>query len=205
MTLTASAARKENYDLFTDEALSSLRDGELLLHCCCGPCATAVVERITRFTRPVLYYYNPNIMPPEEWDRRLSALKEVAKRFSAELIVPDNDCGAFTEAARGLEEEREGGARCAKCIGLRLASAADYAAKNGFKAFCTTLSVSPHKSAPLINALGRAEEERTGAVWIPSDFKKRDGYRRSVELCREWGIYRQSYCGCDFGRAYGEK
>ena len=116
-----------------------------------------------------------------------------------ELIVPDRDEAAFWAAADGLEQEREGGGRCTECFRLRLGKTRDHAAANGFDYFATTLTVSPHKNAELINTLGFALAEGSGSLWLPSDFKKRDGYRRSIALSHEYGLYRQSWCGCGLG------
>lgn len=184
------------YDKLTDEALRSV--GRVLLHCCCGPCATAVVERILPLATPVLYYYNPNIMPESEYDKRLGELEKVAAHFSVELIAEPYDAGEFLAAVRGLEREKEGGARCPVCFGLRLSATAKRARREGIEAICTTLTVSPHKDAIAVNAAGEKAAYEGGVRWIYSDFKKRDGYRRSIVLSRELGLYRQNYCGCSF-------
>lgn len=174
------------------------RSGGLLLHCCCGPCCTSVAERVVKSVKPVLYYYNPNIYPREEYDRRLQELYKVAAHFNLEVIAEPYDENEFISAVKGLEGEREGGARCPVCFELRLYKTALKARELGLNAFCTTLTVSPHKNAEIINAVGFKVQEKTGVTWIPSDFKKRDGYRRSIILSEELALYRQNYCGCAF-------
>lgn len=170
------------------------------MHCCCGPCATSVVERLLPFVKPVLYYYNPNTQPEDEYFKRLVELEKVARRFSLELIAEAYDGENFINAARGYEREREGGARCEKCFALRLRKTAQKAKELAIPYFGTTLTVSPHKNAALINELGYAIAEEEGEKWLPADFKKRNGYKRSVELSAELELYRQSYCGCAFSR-----
>lgn len=188
----------KNTDALTDGIAAN--SGGVLLHCCCGPCATSVVERLLKFVRPTLYYYNPNTQPEEEYIKRLFELKRVAKHFSLELIAEDYDGGSFLNAVRGLELEREGGARCAVCFALRLRKTAQKASELGLSCFGTTLTVSPHKNAELINSIGYALENEMGVTFLAADFKKRNGYRRSVELSNELSLYRQNYCGCLFGR-----
>lgn len=188
--------QKINYDALTEAALGSA--GSVLLHCCCAPCATSVTERVIKTVKPVLYFYNPNIYPENEYIKRLHELEKLAAYFSLELIAEDYDEGEFLSAVRGLEGEREGGARCPVCFKLRLDKTAERAKKEGLKAFCSTLTVSPHKNAAIINAIGEEIAAARNIAWIPSDFKKRDGYLRSCRMCREMDIYRQNYCGCRF-------
>ncbi len=188
--------QKINYDALTEAALGSA--GSVLLHCCCAPCATSVTERVIKTVKPVLYFYNPNIYPENEYKKRLHELEKLAAYFSLELIAEDYDEGEFLSAVGGLESEREGGARCPVCFKLRLDKTAERAKKEGLKAFCSTLTVSPHKNAAIINAIGEEIAATRNIAWIPSDFKKRDGYLRSCRMCREMDIYRQNYCGCRF-------
>ena len=175
----------------------------LLLHSCCGPCSSAVLEIVTRHFDTTVFFYNPNILPAEEFEKRLYwqryLLEQALFGRGVELIVPDRDEAAFWTAARGLEAEPEGGARCTECFELRLGRTAKAAAEGGFDFFATTLTVSPHKNAPLINAIGARLAQETGVRWLPSDFKKRDGYRRSIQLSAEYGLYRQAWCGCGLG------
>ena len=184
-------------DLKLGERLSKLKSG-LLLHACCGPCATAVTERIIEFIKPTLYYYNPNIYPKAEYELRLRQLEKVAKHFGVKLICEPYDEVEFFSRVVGLEKEKEGGKRCPSCFSLRLEKTAKRAVEYGYGAICTTLTVSPHKNATLINGIGETIAGENSLTWILSDFKKRNGYLRSVELSEEIGLYRQSYCGCRF-------
>ena len=174
----------------------------LLLHACCAPCSSSVLERVVPYFTVTLFYYNPNIWPLDEFEKRaaefpklLSAL-EIDKDVS--LIIPPYDEKAYYDAVSGLECEPEGGERCTKCFDVRLRKTAQTAGENGFDYFCTTLSVSPHKDAERINEIGISLEKAYGIKWLPADFKKKNGYLRSVELCEKFGIYRQNYCGCKF-------
>lgn len=193
-----------NFQKELDRVIASLPEtGEkprLLLQGCCGPCSSYVLEYLTRYFAVTLLFYNPNIRPEAEYDKRLAALKELLAKMpegaSVELIEPGWRGGEFTEAVSGLEREPEGGARCPVCFRLRLEEAARYARDRGFAFFGTTLTVSPHKNAPTLNAIGRALGEKYGVRWLPSDFKKRNGYLRSIQLSKQYGIYRQEYCGC---------
>lgn len=183
-------------DRQTDEMLSS--SGGVLLHCCCAPCATSVIERVIQSVKPVLYYYNPNIQPEAEYDKRLGELEKLAAYHGLELIAEPYRGDGFLSAVKGLESEREGGARCPICFSLRLDKTAETAAKLRIPAFCSTLTVSPHKDAELINEIGLRIEKKYGVKWILSDFKKRNGFLRSTQICEELGLYRQNYCGCLF-------
>jgi predicted adenine nucleotide alpha hydrolase (AANH) superfamily ATPase len=191
-----------NYDREMAERIQALGQTRprLLLHACCGPCASSVLERLTPHFDTTVLYYNPNTRPEAEFEKRLYwqryLLEQAPFGRGVELIVPDRDEAAFWTAARGLEAEPEGGARCTECFELRLGRTARAAAERGFDFFATTLTVSPHKNAPLINAVGEKLAGETGVAWLPSDFKKKDGYRRSIELSHEYGLYRQAWCGC---------
>ena len=181
----------------------------LLLHACCGPCSSYTIEYLSKFFDIYVYYYNPNIYPPQEYERRLSELE----RFLGEF-PPALECGVklqkneyipqeFYEAIRIKEEpllaeESEKGERCRRCYEFRLKKAYAYAAENGFDWFCTTLTVSSRKDAVAINAIGRAAAEKYGVNWLPSEFKKREGNHRSIILSEKYGLYRQEYCGCVF-------
>ncbi len=191
---------KRNWQLETDDVILKLGGGRkrLLLQCCCGPCSSYVLEYLTKFFDVTVLYYNPNIQPEEEYVRRLSWMRKVAERYPE--TVAFLECGyngeSFDEISRGLENEPEGGARCVKCFELRLRETARLAKEGGFDYFCTTLSVSPHKDEQKLNEIGFALEKEFGVKWLPSDFKKRGGYARSIELSKEYGLYRQNYCGC---------
>ena len=177
----------------------------LLLHVCCAPCSSYVLEYLIPYFSITVFYYNPNIAPESEFVCRL----EEEKRLLAELpgasgisvVAPPYDHDEFLRAARGLEDEPERGLRCRECFRLRLGAAARYAADNGYDWYTTTLSISPLKNAALLNEIGGAEGERCGVAFLPSDFKKRDGYKRSIELSRQYSLYRQDFCGCEFSRA----
>ncbi|MDO4552072.1 MAG: epoxyqueuosine reductase QueH [Bacillota bacterium] len=186
----------------------------LLLHSCCGPCSTAVVERLAEDYRITLFFYNPNITEAGEYRKRFSAQEQFVKAWRAggrapgdreseselELLEGPWEPEAFYEAVRGLEEEPEGGRRCYECFRLRLGETARKAAAGGYHCFGTTLSVSPHKDWAALCAIGRELEKETGVVFLAEDFKKKAGYQRSVQLSREYGLYRQSFCGCQFSR-----
>ncbi len=195
-------AQKINYDALTESALAAA--GSVLLHCCCAPCATSVTERVIKTIKPVLYYYNPNIYPEAEYLKRLSELEKLARHFSLELISEPYDENEFLGAIAGFENEKEGGARCPVCFRVRLEKTAARAKREGLAAFCTTLTVSPHKNAAIVNAIGEEVAAARNILWIPSDFKKRNGYLRSCQMCRELDIYRQNYCGCRFSIAREE-
>lgn len=191
-----------NYRNEMDALIASLgeRRPRLLLHSCCGPCSTACLELLTPHFAVTVYFYNPNILPEEEFFRRLDTQKQVLDTApfakGVDLIVPDRDESAFWAAARGLENAPEGGARCTECFRLRLDRTARAARELGFDYFATTLTVSPHKNAPLINAIGEELGAQHGVLWLPTDFKKKEGYKRSTVLSRELGLYRQDWCGC---------
>lgn len=194
----------KNYALEMDKVVASLggRRPSLLLHSCCGPCSTAVLEVLCPHFAVTLLYYDPNIQPEAEYALRLENQLRVLRELHPEvaLLPCEYDGAAFTAAARGLEGEPEGGARCTACFRLRLGYTARAAAEGGFEFFCTTLSVSPHKDAERLNAIGAELGEKYGVRFLPCDFKKRDGYRRSIELSKSLGLYRQNYCGCLYSK-----
>ena len=171
----------------------------LLLHCCCAPCASYVIEHLLPHFTISLYFYNPNIQPLDEYGKRAAELRKLleAAKYgdNVELIICDY-CDSFDEIAAMYPDEPEGGRRCRVCFELRLAETARYAKAGGFDFFTTTLSVSPHKDAALINDLGGKLAEAHGIKFLHSNFKKQDGYKRSVELSKQYGLYRQTYCGC---------
>ena len=200
---------KHNYQLDTDAIISKL-DGQrprVLLQCCCGPCSSYVVEYLFKNFDVTVLFYNPNIQPVEEYHKRLYWLKEVLKRYdgNVELMECSYDGESFVEMAEGLEKEPEGGGRCTKCFRLRLEETAKRAKEGNFDYFCTTLTVSPHKDQERINTIGYELSEKYGVKWLPSDFKKREGYKRSIVLSREYGLYRQDYCGCLFSKEASER
>lgn len=185
---------------FDIELFAADKAKRLLLHCCCAPCALGVPESLLRDPRVTLYFENSNLIDAAEYDRRLDALKTVAAFFNAELIAAPFAPVGFFDAAAGLEDEREGGARCEVCILNRLNRAADYAAANGFKLMTTTLTTGPKKNAALVNGLGARAAENAGITWLSADFKKQDGYLNSVRQSQAMGLYRQDFCGCVYSK-----
>jgi len=190
----------ENYDrLMEAEIARAAGEGKkLLLHSCCAPCSTRALELLSDAFDLTVCYYNPNIEPRAEYDHRLAEQARLLKMKGIPLAEGEWDPAPFLKRARGLEGEREGGARCFLCYEMRLSGAARYARGNGFDYFATTLTVSPHKNARKLNEIGFRLAEEVGVAFLPTDFKKRGGYQRSVELSRECGLYRQDYCGCRY-------
>lgn len=194
---------KVNYQLELDKLLSGLTETpRLLLHVCCAPCSSYVLEYLTKYFEIDLFYYNPNIYPRDEYEKRgkeLEKLVSVMNFPNRVHIVPTvYDPERFYQAASGMESDREGGARCEKCFVLRLEETAKQAKIGQYDYFATTLTVSPHKNAQLINEIGLRLGVEYGIKYLVSDFKKREGYKRSIELSRQFEIYRQDYCGCEF-------
>lgn len=193
---------KENYQKALDAITSRLTDKpRLLLQSCCGPCSTYVLSYLKQYFDITLLYYNPNIQPRAEYDLRLENQRKVLSAMpEVHILECAYDGDAYTAAVRGLEGEPEGGERCTACFRLRLEETARQAAAHGFDYFCTTLTVSPHKDAQRINTIGRELGERYGVTWLPSDFKKREGYKQSITLSKELDLYRQDYCGCLYSK-----
>lgn len=191
---------KTHYQADLDALLPTLEGKpRLLLHSCCGPCSTYVLEYLSQYFNITLFYYNPNIYPNEEYQHRLETQKEVLERTGWARLEEGSYLHAdFLSAVRGYESEPEGGARCEFCFRLRMEKAAKLAQEGGYDYFATTLSVSPHKDAALLGRIGEELEARYGVKHLPSDFKKREGYKRSVALSNAFGLYRQDYCGCEF-------
>ena len=191
-----------NYDKIFRDTVSSLKERKkLLMHACCAPCSSAVLERVAPFFDITLYFYNPNITDRGEYEKRLSELfRFVDTVYGKEIKVVDGGYSpeVFFRSTEGLEREKEGGARCAVCYRERLYKSAEYAKANGFDYFCTTLSVSPYKDAEKLNAIGGGIADGSGVKYLFSDFKKGQGYVRSIELSKQYGLYRQNYCGCVF-------
>ena len=178
---------------------------KLLLHICCAPCSTHVIDVLSRDYEVTGFFYNPNIHPDEEYRRRLREAIRYAKIAGVELITGDYDPERWFEAVKGLEGEPEGGRRCRICFEMRLERTAQVARERGFEVFTTTLSVSPHKKADVINEVGRLVAERHGLEFLEADFKKKGGFERSVKLSKQYGLYRQNYCGCIFSLREAEK
>lgn len=196
---------KRNFQRELDKIIENHRQNNekptVLLHSCCGPCSSYVLEYLTQYFNVKLFFCNSNIHPQEEYEKRLLAQKEVLEKMGfseVELIegeyLPEN----FFKAVKGLEDEPEGGKRCEVCIKMRMKLAAEEAEKCHAEYFATTLTVSPHKNAVYINKTGEEIESESDIAYLISDFKKKNGYKRSTELCRIHDIYRQNYCGCVF-------
>lgn len=180
----------------------------LLLHSCCGPCSTAVVERLGGNYEITIYFYNPNITDREEYERRKEAQISFIDQYNGRKDTKDRltfiegpyDPENFYQACLGFESEKEGGRRCNVCFQLRLEKTAEVASISGFDCFSTTLSVSPHKDFDTISAIGKSLGVKYGLAFLNENFKKKDGYKRSIELSREYHLYRQNYCGCSFSK-----
>lgn len=180
----------------------------LLLHSCCAPCSSYTIEYLSKYFQITVLYYNPNISPYAEYEKRkaeqIRLIQAMPVRNAVSIADCDYDCNAFFEIAKGYEDCREGGARCFRCYELRLRKTAEEAKKGGYDYFCTTLSISPLKNAQKINEIGERLGEEYGVLWLPSDFKKREGYKRSIELSKEYNLYRQNFCGCIYSRREAE-
>ena len=174
----------------------------VLLHSCCGPCSSAVLEYITQYFDVTLLWYNPNLYPKEEFDRRFKTQVELIEKMGladkVDILAEPWKSEDYYRRVKGLENEPEGGKRCAECFRLRLLETARLAKHYGYDYFCTTLTLSRHKDAVLINTIGEEISKAVGVSWLPSDFKKRNGENRSIELSEQYGLYRQLYCGCEF-------
>ena len=199
-------SRIKDYQGAMERELDSLqREGRtpaLLLQDCCAPCGSYVIGLLAQFFRVTVLFYNPNIYPAGEYEKRLGEVRKLLRRMETPIPVELMPCGyddaAFSACAAGLEDEPEGGARCEKCFRLRLETTARLAGEHGFEYFSTTLTVSPHKDPDLINGIGAELEREYGVRFLEAEFKKRDGYRQSIELSRKYDLYRQDYCGCAF-------
>ena len=183
------------------EDIKTTEKPRLLLQVCCAPCFAGSVEYLTEHFDVTAFFYNPNIQPKQEFNLRLDALKQLIESFpSVKLVVPEQDENEYLTYIKGLEKEKEGGARCTGCFELRLEKTAKYMMDNmgDFDYFATTLTVSPHKNAKLINEIGNKIATKYNVDYLESDFKKKDGFLRSINKSKELGLYRQDYCGCSF-------
>lgn len=190
----------ESYKEF-EEFLKTLKNRpKLLLHSCCGPCSSAVLELLIKYFDVDIYYYNPNIFPEEEFIKRSKTQEKLLKQLNENVsfILGDYDYELYKKTVTGLENEKEGGLRCRECINMRMEEACKYAKEHNYDYFTTTLSVSPHKNSKMINEIGYALEEKYNIPYLYSDFKKKDGYKRSIILSKEYDLYRQDYCGCEY-------
>jgi len=173
---------------------------KLLLHICCAPCSTSVIPRLSSEYEVCGFFYNPNIDIEEEYILRKSEIEKLAKIYNTPMIYGEYDVEKWRELIKGLEKEPEGGKRCEVCFRKRLKETAEVAKEKGFDLFCTTLTVSPLKNAKLINQTGKEIEKETGCKYLESNFKKKDGFKKSVELSRKYNLYRQNYCGCSYSK-----
>ena len=200
---------KTNYQIMLDKELENIlkenKCPSLLLHACCAPCSSYVLEYLNKYFDITVFFYNPNISPESEFTYRLAELNRLIDEASYENIVnvisPEYDSSVFFEMAKGMENLPEGGERCFKCYELRLRESAKAAKQLGFDYFTTTLSISPHKNAQKLNEIGEKLSTEFGVKYLYSDFKKKNGYKRSCELSEKHRLYRQDYCGCVFSKA----
>ncbi|MBQ6887238.1 MAG: epoxyqueuosine reductase QueH [Lachnospiraceae bacterium] len=209
-----------NYQKELDKILTGLENGEppkLFLHSCCAPCSSYVLEYLRQYFKITVFYYNPNISMEQEYRKRVEEQKRLISAYNENLdkeisdgrettgylidiVEGDYEPEYFYQIAKGLEQCPEGGERCFACYELRLKKTAEAAAKSGFDYFATTLTISPLKNAVKLNEIGEQLANEYNICWLPSDFKKRNGYKRSIELSQEYGLYRQDYCGCIYSK-----
>lgn len=195
-----------NYQKELDKLIERLQKEErvpkLLLHSCCAPCSSYVLEYLSNYFEITVFYYNPNIFPENEYTKRIleqqTLISDMKVKHPVSFLAGNYDRDRFFQIAEGLEHLREGGERCFKCYELRLNEAAKIAEAAGFDYFTTTLSISPLKNADKLNEIGTRLADKYGVQYLQSDFKKKNGYKRSIELSSEYGLYRQDYCGCEY-------
>lgn len=203
---------KQNYQIMLDNELKLIEKKterpSLLLHACCAPCSSYVLEYLNKYFDITVFYYNPNISPKSEFDYRVNEVKrligELPHENNINFIEGEYDSNLFFDMAKGMENLPEGGERCFKCYELRLRRSAEEAKKGGFDYFTTTLSISPYKNAAKLNEIGAELSKEFGIKYLFSDFKKKNGYKRSCELSAVYGLYRQNYCGCVFSKRQSE-
>ncbi|MBR6573008.1 MAG: epoxyqueuosine reductase QueH [Clostridia bacterium] len=197
-----------NYSNETEKVIEQIKQTKtrpsLLLHVCCAPCSSYVIEYLSKFFNITIYYYNPNISPIQEYNFRLlelsRLLQEMKEAENIDILPCEYEPETFYEIAKGLEKEKEGGERCFKCYRLRLEKTVQAAKEKGFDYFTTTLSISPYKNAEKLNEIGKDLSEKYNVPYLFSDFKKKNGYKRSIELSKEYDLYRQDYCGCIYSK-----
>ena len=197
---------KVNYQKELDKLIEKLEQSKevprLFLHSCCAPCSSYVLEYLSQYFEITVFYFNPNIAPEEEYRKRVEEQRRLIEQlpavypiqFEEGRYVPEE----FYSRVRGLEKEPEGGARCRVCFELRLEEAARLASESGYDYYTTTLSISPLKNAQVLAQVAVEMGEKWGVRWLPSDFKKKEGYKRSIQLSKDYDLYRQNYCGCKF-------
>lgn len=200
---------QKELDKLIEEIEKERKAPTLLLHSCCAPCSSYCLEYLTNYFKITIFYYNPNISLSEEYKRRVEEQKRflvaLPVKHSVDFIEGNYDTERFYQISKGLEQEKEGGDRCFLCYRLRLEEAMKKAKQGGFDYVTTTLSISPYKNAAKLNEIGEKLEQIYQVKYLPSDFKKKNGYKRSIELSREYNLYRQDYCGCIFSKQEAEK
>lgn len=203
---------RENFFRKFDKIVGQFGDTKpgILLHSCCGPCSSSVLELLSKYFDVTVLWYNPNLYPEAEYDKRLETQKQLIDAIAQDgvhtkLLVEPWRSEDYFSRIKGLENEPEEGKRCLECFKIRLDETARIASERGFEWFCTTLTVSSRKDAVAINAIGHEAEAKYGVKWLPSEFKKREGNHRSIILSEKYGLYRQEYCGCVFSLANREK
>ena len=193
-----------NYDIKMQEQINSMtKKKNLLLHACCAPCSSAVIERIAQYFNITILYYNPNITDQEEYNKRLNEIKKFIKELNLDNVKVEAgryDPKEFFTISSRLEQEKERGRRCYKCYELRLRETAKIAEEQGFDYFTTTLSISPYKNSNWLNEIGEQLDKEYTTTYLYADFKKKNGYKRSIELSKKYGLYRQDYCGCIYSK-----
>lgn len=193
-----------NYQKQLEKVISNINEGEkpsLLLHACCAPCSSYVLEYLDKYFDITIFFYNPNITSQEEFDKRKNEFEKFRALYNGyKIVVPKYDNKEFYDKVRGLEKEPEGGERCFVCYRLRMEKSAEYAKNNNFDYFASTLSISPHKNANKLNEIGFLLEKQYNVNYLPNDFKKNGGYLRSIQLSKELDLYRQDYCGCIYSK-----
>ena len=196
---------KENYQLKMEEIIHSIDSDKvpkLLLQACCAPCSSYVLELLSNYFQITILYYNPNIYPFSEYEKRLGEVRKLIKLVKGKnpinIMEVDYDSTSFDSISKGLEKEREGGTRCHKCYYLRMEKTAKLAKECNYDFFTTTLSISPYKNAQVLNRIGEVLEEKYHVRYLYADFKKKEGYKRSIELSKQFNLYRQEYCGCKY-------
>lgn len=194
-----------NYQLMLEETINSLKTvPRLLLHACCAPCSSYVISYLANYFDITIYFYNPNMDSNDEYEKRCAELKRFVREFKTKhpvhVVIEEYQHDEFLEISKGLENEPERGRRCLKCYELRLRKSFMYAKENNFDYITTTLTLSPHKNSKIINEIGKKLEDELSFPYLFSDFKKKDGYKKSILLSQEYNLYRQNYCGCEFSK-----
>lgn len=192
---------KTNYELEYQKIIKNLtQKPTLLLHSCCAPCSSSVLKKVCKNFNVTILYYNPNIYPKEEYLKRKAEQVKLCNLLNVNILDCDYNEDEFLNEVKGLEQEAEGGSRCNKCFLIRLEKTAKLAKQNNFDFFGTTLTVSPHKNEQIINKIGKILQEKYEISFLFSDFKKQNGYLESINLSKEYNLYRQDYCGCRFSK-----